>query len=102
MGHQVDQFEQFDGTLSLSNNYTGSKYKTHTQSGDLTLGVGPDKAIHGWASVPIIASGDAINVPAEWILRGDAISTTDGDTNHIMVTWDGEYFHLANKVVAAP
>jgi|SRR5690606_40402218 len=74
----------FDGRFDLSNP-RGTIYGKMTQTknlGFVAIGGVPG----GWALVIIIANGDAINVPSEWILYGgDEIPTNAGHTNHIQI-----------------
>lgn len=93
--------EIFTGAVSLSN-ALGTSYATHNQSGALTLSASGNKVVNGCATVPIVANGSAINVDAEWLLiGGDEISTTPGDTNHLIITYTGQNIYYANKVEPA-
>lgn len=89
----------FDGRFDLSNP-RGTMYGKMTQTknlGFVAIGGVPG----GWALVTIVANGDAINVPATWLLYGgDAISIVAGNTNHIQVFYkDADTIYYTNKVV---
>jgi hypothetical protein len=76
---------EFDGEFALTNPL-GHLYPDHEQAGDLEL-IGSDNAQPGGcARVRIIASGDAITVPASWVNVGtDEIDTTAGAENILFV-----------------
>lgn len=89
---------QFSGALNLGDP-EGTLYLQHQQSGAITLSVA-NGSPGGWALVPIVADGNAINVPAAWILYGgDAISIVVDDVNHIQVFYkDADTIYYTNKV----
>jgi hypothetical protein len=91
----------FSGALNLGN-IQGTLYHPHTQTGALTLAVATSPKPGGWAAVPIVANGGAINVPAAWIkYGGDDISIVAGQTNHLQVFYlNDDTVYYTNKVVA--
>ena len=93
--------DPFNGEISLQ--YPeGVIYPNHTQTAALTFSVGPHPEIGGTAMIYIVADGSAITVPGSWVLYGDAISTTVGDTNIIVVSYMGlNKVHYSNKVIPA-
>lgn len=97
---RVTIIEQFSGPLDLSNPL-GAMYLEHTQTGVLTLSESNGQA-GGCALIPIVASGDAINLPVAWIkYGGDDISVVAGETNHLTVVYkDEDTIYWSNKVVA--
>lgn len=97
---EVDYNEIFAGALNLGNP-AGTFYKTHNQTGALTLGVAGAPTRGGWAQIVIIANTSAINVPAAWIkFGGDDISTTNAAANHLCVMFrDDDTIYYTNKVV---
>lgn len=100
MKKEADFISAFTGSLSLSN-VLGTSYATHQQSGDLTITAAANQVINGTATIPIIADGNDINIDPSWIqIGGDAISTTPGDVNHLIVTFTGQQYYYANKVVS--
>lgn len=90
---------QFSGALNLGD-AEGTLYHEHAQTGAITLAVA-NGSPGGWALVPIMANGDAINVPAAWIQwGGDAISIVATDVNHVSVFYkDADNVYYTNKVV---
>lgn len=99
MKDQADIMSLFSGALNLSN-ANGTVYRTHNQSGALSLSVAGNQVINGWATVPIVADGSPITVPGAWIkYGGDDISIVAGQTNHFLLTWTGEFYYYTNKVV---
>ena len=75
----------FTGEFSL-NSTVGGEYTPLSQSGALTLSIGSSAVKGGIDSIKITANGSAITVPGSWInVGGEAISTTSGAVNRIMV-----------------
>lgn len=91
--------QRFVGIVSLINPM-GTYYSRYTQTGVLTLSAGACVP-GGMAAITIEANGDAINVPEGWILYGgDAISTNDGEENHLSFLYkDADTIYYTNKVV---
>ncbi len=91
---------RFGGSISL-NNENGTSYQTYTQTSALTISAGRGASVNAWGIVPIIASGDAINIDSDWIkYGGDDLDLTPGAVNHFMLCWTGINFYWTNKVVA--
>jgi hypothetical protein len=92
-------FSSFSGALNLGNQ-EGTLYNNHTQTGALTLSAS-NGSPGGWALVPILANGDAINIPGAWIkYGGDDISIVNGQTNHFQAFFKDETtIYYTNKVV---
>ena len=91
----------FTGEICLQ--YTeGVIYPDHTQTAAITLSVGPNPEVGGSAMIYIIANGDAITVPSDWVkISGNAINTTAGYTNILTVIYMGVgKIHYANTAVA--
>jgi len=93
--------DQFTGELALQ--YPeGVIYPNHTQTAALDLSLGPHREVGASAMIYIVANGDAITVPSDWVLYGDSISTVSGDTNILVVTYMGaDKIHYSNKVIPA-
>ncbi|HMV91522.1 MAG TPA: hypothetical protein PJ995_21515 [Cyclobacteriaceae bacterium] len=90
--------QKFSGPLAL-NCESGTTYLTHNQSGAITFSSTRNQQINGWALVPIVADGSAINIPSDWIkYGGDNIDITAGVTNHFMAIYTGERTYWTNKV----
>lgn len=82
----IKQPGAFSGTFALDA-LGGNFYNDLTQSGALPLAVGGSAIVGGSDCVKITANGSAITVPGAWInVGGDAISTTNGAINRIIVT----------------
>jgi hypothetical protein len=91
--------QRFIGILSLINPL-GTLYTDYTQTGVLTITAGATNP-GGYATIKIIANGDAINLPATWIkYAGDDISIDAADENHLQVYYkDADTIYYTNKVV---
>lgn len=89
---------RFTGALSLANE-DGTLYNQHIQTGELDIEAS-NPTPGGWALVPIVASGDPINIPDDWIhYGGDDISIVEGDVNHLQVYFkDSDTIYWTNKV----
>lgn len=81
--------KEFTGEVSLGNP-NGIFYPTHTQTGPITLSATDVGRPGGFAYVEIVANGDTITVPSDWVLLSDTpISTNSGDTNNIAISYMG-------------
>lgn len=75
----------FSGVFSLANT-SGTFWSDFIQDGELTLSAGSAPEIGGRDYIKIIADGDGIIIPEEWVNIGtDVIDETDGAINRLTV-----------------